>query len=184
MDNPQELIGKRFGALESVDFILGKPFGNSRYICLCDCGGVKLVSQFDLIKNKATSCGCGVYRNTIKIQENREELFLKHIYLYKYMKRHKKYSPDVTSDLLFEDFLVFFRANCFYCGRNPSNAINDCSYEGEKIPYQGIDRVDSKKGYFRDNCVPCCIFCNNFKSDLTQEEFLKKIQQIADSHGL
>lgn len=37
--------------------------------------------------------------------------------------------------------------------------------------YQGIDRVDSDKGYVTGNVLPCCRICNCAKGTLTKTEF-------------
>ena len=57
-----------------------------------------------------------------------------------YRERHAKRhaNSQVISESDFKD--IAGRA-CFYCGVAGPN---------------GIDRVDSQKGYEKDNCVPCC----------------------------
>ncbi len=58
----------------------------------------------------------------------------------------------------FENYII---GTCFYCGLKP------------QFPHtrNGIDRVDSSKGYTEDNCVSCCKFCNYAKNDYTLEIF-------------
>jgi len=178
--DPDKLLGKRFSALEVIDSIYNKH--GCRYVCVCDCGEMKLLLPSDLIKKNSTSCGCGIHSNNARIKEDRTAIALSRAYR-KSIKRHCEISPDIPSDMTRENFYALFQGNCFYCGRKPSNSFPDKTF-GNIISYQGIDRVDSNRGYFKDNCVSCCTFCNNFKSDLTQEAFLEKIQQIADFHGL
>jgi hypothetical protein len=43
----------------------------------------------------------------------------------------------------------------------------------------GIDRVDSSKGYFEDNCVPCCTTCNRMKLTMTVEAFLEHCRKVS-----
>ena len=52
---------------------------------------------------------------------------------------------------------------CIYCGKEHAD---------------GIDRVDSLKGYTIENCVPCCQYCNRMKSDYSLEFFKNHIKQI------
>jgi hypothetical protein len=56
-----EMIGKRFGRLT----VAGPHFikGKTHWLCLCDCGGEKLVRQDHLLRGEVVSCGC--YRNEI-----------------------------------------------------------------------------------------------------------------------
>lgn len=54
----------------------------------------------------------------------------------------------------------------------------DCIYCGHSQKYNGIDRIDSSKGYSIDNCVPCCSWCNTMKLNHSTEEFLNHINKI------
>jgi len=44
--------------------------------------------------------------------------------------------------------------------------------------YNGVDRIDSTKGYIKDNLVPCCEICNKAKSNLDIEIFLNWVNRI------
>lgn len=58
---------------------------------------------------------------------------------------------------------------CAYCNFVPipeQNILN------------GIDRIDSSKGYELDNCAPCCKYCNMGKNDLPLQEFLDWIHRV------
>ena len=46
------------------------------------------------------------------------------------------------------------------------NILNQKCYYCNEDEYIGIDRIDSKKGYTLENCVPCCKFCNLMKNKL------------------
>jgi len=85
---------------------------------------------------------------------------------YKSGAKCRGYSFDLTT----EQFLEFY-------WKKP------CSYCGCEIETVGIDRVDNKKGYSLDNCVPCCTTCNKMKLTLTRDEFISKIQGIYKHTG-
>ena len=53
-----------------------------------------------------------------------------------------------------------------------------CEYCGELQQYNGIDRIDSTKGYNKNNCVPCCEMCNKMKLDYSKENFINHIEKI------
>lgn len=76
----------------------------------------------------------------------------------------------------------FIFQNCFYCGSEPSTVskLRIKTYGGEmwSLARNGIDRVDSSRGYEYNNCVPCCETCNRFKRDKTVEEFLSHVKKI------
>lgn len=46
----------------------------------------------------------------------------------------------------------------------------------EKI--NGVDRLDSTKGYFLANCVAACKRCNQGKNNMTVREFLAWVRKI------
>ena len=52
-----------------------------------------------------------------------------------------------------------------------------CIYCGKEIS-EGIDRIDSMKGYERENVVPCCAICNKMKNNYSLEFFKNHIQKI------
>jgi len=41
-----------------------------------------------------------------------------------------------------------------------------------------IDRVDPKKGYTKDNCVPCCATCNFVKNNMNYGDFIQYIRSL------
>lgn len=90
-----------------------------------------------------------------------------HIVLCGYRARAKKAGLDFT--LAPEKFLSLIQSNCYYCLAFPANMRTE---HGKSITYNGIDRVDSGRGYTEDNCVACCKICNLAKNDLSQPEFL------------
>lgn len=88
-----------------------------------------------------------------------------------------KYSAKIRNiswDLQFSDFVDLVSKSCYYCGQEPI-LRNQNNYE---IFANGIDRIDSSKGYSVDNCVPCCSRCNYMKLDLSVNDFLNHISKI------
>lgn len=66
-----------------------------------------------------------------------------------------------------DDVNKLINSSCFYCG------VENCD---------GIDRIDSKKGYELNNCVPCCKTCNLMKNKFTTDVFFDKIKRIYILH--
>jgi hypothetical protein len=42
----------------------------------------------------------------------------------------------------------------------------------------GIDRKDNSQGYFIENCLPCCQYCNRAKYTRTYDEFLEWVDRL------
>lgn len=72
-------------------------------------------------------------------------------------------SRNIDFQLTDQDMHKLINSSCSYCGQEQCN---------------GIDRIDSHKGYIIDNVVPCCAMCNRMKSDYTLETFKSHIQKI------
>ena len=81
-----------------------------------------------------------------------------------------------------EEFKDLINKPCAYCGSNPTS---DTYINGNKfnktnalVYVNGIDRIDSTKGYSVNNCVPCCTMCNKMKLDYSLEDFKTQISKI------
>lgn len=78
-----------------------------------------------------------------------------------YIKRAKRKNIPFTFSL--DEFNEITSKPCYYCG-----------FEGKV----GIDRINSKLGYTKDNSLSCCQMCNMMKYTYTQEEFYSHIEKI------
>jgi hypothetical protein len=84
--------------------------------------------------------------------------------VYKKLATEKR---GIEFELTNEQFYTLRNGRCYLCGiRNSDKHLN------------GIDRVDSTKGYIVSNCRACCAHCNLMKNEYDIEEFLKKCTQI------
>lgn len=80
------------------------------------------------------------------------------------LKSHK-----ITFDLLFDEAEEYCLSDCYWCGYCPEN----------KQQINGIDRIDNTKGYYPDNCVPCCADCNIMKGEALVDNFIKRCKHLA-----
>lgn len=160
------IIPKREAAIKLCDLKPGHVVGKlkvlevskDRYcICVCECGDIKRVDKYEIVRNGATSCGKSMCkgRYTPYIATAREKWIF--------------YKKD---GLLFEEFFELSQMNCTYCETPPSNCFN-VDFCGTKVPfiYSGLDRLNSSKGHTIDNVVPACITCNMMKSDHSLTDF-------------
>lgn len=70
--------------------------------------------------------------------------------------------------LMDEQAIDLFTDVCFYCAEWPTPAQPN-----------GIDRVDSARGYVDDNVVSACGQCNRMKLDIGAESFYRQCHKIA-----
>jgi hypothetical protein len=97
-------------------------------------------------------------------------------------KENRKFS------LTLDEFKKITSGNCTYCGEKP-NKVSASEHirklETKKYTsylYNGIDRVNSNKGYISSNVVPCCHWCNTIKRERTVEELKNHVTRIYN-HG-
>lgn len=169
-----DLAGKKFGlwTVLSVGSEIIYPCGQVRtkWRCRCECGTEKEIVGTSLIAG--TSRGC-------RYHDKKDPGFsLKRLAWAGYKHRNKKFIADFT----IEEFHVLAQKDCFYCGVGPSNKVVSPNKSKATYAYNGIDRVDSTKGYAKDNIVTSCANCNRAKLDLTQAEFFNMVKNIYERH--
>ena len=85
----------------------------------------------------------------------------------------------IAVEITKEQFVEVAKQNCYYCGIEPQERqINDVPDYSTPAKLNGIDRIDSSKGYTIKNIVPCCSFCNTAKLNHTTEDFLAAVSRI------
>lgn len=86
---------------------------------------------------------------------------------------------NIFWDLTLEQWSELVQKKCYMCGSDPilrEGKMHDTV--GKKVPLNGLDRIDNKKGYTYLNVRSCCSTCNYMKHKLTNENFLKQVEKI------
>ena len=81
----------------------------------------------------------------------------------------------ISFNLKLSQIINISSMNCYYCGEPPRN-IKWRRYFC--FIYQGIDRMNNKKGYSIDNVVPCCLSCNSIKGDRLSHQEMILVAQV------
>lgn len=84
--------------------------------------------------------------------------------IYQRVARTKNLSYELTDD----EFAELTDGFCVYCDR-PTTATHK----------NGIDRLDSTKGYVAGNCVTCCGQCNMAKKTMSLDDFIEHAHKVA-----
>lgn len=180
---PGQIIGNCYELIE--------PLGNNNWLVKCTkCGKVQKQALPNMKKHTKETC---FYCEHPEIEHNPQSDNRVHcmdidtrIYTYYkgHVESHNKTSSKYKSfELSKDEFVKLIHSDCYYCGAAPSdenvwNQSNKRQSDKESVKINGIDRIDSNKGYIKGNCVPCCIQCNRMKLDYTKEQFLSKVKQI------
>ena len=99
------------------------------------------------------------------VKSNPEKVALKHL-----NKRNRHYPGSI--DLTKEQFETIIKQPCYYCGIMQEKGFN------------GIDRMDSTKGYEIDNCVSCCTDCNLMKGAVDNITFIQRVEHILTHNSM
>ena len=184
-----DLTGKKINSLTVLSFDGYRTNAKSNQLlpywkCKCECGNICYVRNYSFIrkpiKKRQKSCGCKRWEGI----KNGEKLFLPEgdaafNALYNTYKRRSKNKIDITK----KEFKILTKASCFYCGSLPNTyakTIQDKKYNKNGYCYNGLDRIDSSKGYVKENVVTCCIICNRAKNNLNIKDFINWITQISE----
>ncbi len=81
--------------------------------------------------------------------------------------------------LTFDSFCKKSDEPCYYCGAIKDSYVKDRASD-YILHYNGLDRIDSSKGYTEENTVSACKWCNISKSEMSELEFKEFIIRIHD----
>lgn len=154
--------------------------------CRCSCGRKDFVTKgLALRSGNVWHCGCLRHEllSEAKLGNTNRRLYHQEALagfeaLYKgHQRRAERYNR--AFELTREDFSFLTKMNCFYCGDEPFQVKELKHREGQgDYVYNGLDRLDSSKGYTLDNVVPCCGICNRMKRNYRLVPFLWHISKI------
>jgi len=182
----ENLINKKFNMLTILSFAgyKDKPRKNRAservriWNCVCECGqATKIpIEEPNLIRYKTKSCGCLVsnhikqqIKKSIKPDKAFNDIYSRYVWSAKENNRDFSLTPD--------EFRNITSSSCDYCGSPPSKTTKTA---GSIYIWNGIDRIDSSKGYILDNCCACCFQCNVAKRNLSIGEFRKWVEKISN----
>lgn len=174
-----KMVGKIFDSLTVLEYDHSEnrgTYSRAYWKCRCECGNIKIIRTDNLTRGKTRSCGClpnlgnPGYRTSIGYGA-----FNKLFHNYKKSAKDRGLAFELSKD----DVKSLMAKPCEYCGSEPMSYYEPKNVNGGFI-YNGIDRVDSSKGYIHDNVVPCCGFCNRAKIDLSVDEFKSWIKRLIE----
>lgn len=189
MSKFKDRTGDKYGRLTVISHA-GKDHRNKHlWLCLCECGSEKVMVSDNLSSGKSNSCGCLKSEfltrkgNQYGLYEDRGVALLK--VQYSHLKRRDK-NKGFSETISFDVFSRLSKSPCKYCGLEHSKEIEDRLNESKNqkrlsdhvLKCNGIDRVDSSKGYTVENSVACCKYCNTAKNTMTESEFYTWIKRV------
>lgn len=187
-----DMTGQQYGDWTVIRF-LETVKKKTYWLAKCKCGVEQRVQGPNLRQGLSTCCvACGhkkTSRANVGIDRSKyppEEKTLRR-FMKEYMDRSREFNRPF--ELTFDQFRQLATSRCFYCGTVPSLEINRTNeaaelqirqerYDAGWVKVNGIDRIDSDKGYTIENSTPCCNSCNKAKLDRTVADFSTWVDQI------
>jgi hypothetical protein len=173
--------GAVYGRLTILEEYYKPPEGKSKtrrmWKALCSCGTTVNTRADIVIRGSSLSCGC------IRMSDKTDKDIGVGALHTQYKNRAK--SSKLEFDLTIEEFGVLLSGNCYYCNDKETSTYRFRRKVGTitEYKYNGIDRIDSSKGYTKDNCLTCCSVCNYMKLDSSIDSFMHKVKQIMEFRG-
>jgi len=141
------------------------------WLCQCECGKQVEHEPNQILDGRIMSCGCKSRR-----KYSGAEAAMYHIY----HNRHHGLTSYAEADITFEKFKELTQQPCYWCGKWRPNVTTHKN--GSIVKWHGLDRLDNNLTHTLANCVPCCWLHNNMRGNMTVEEFLTSIREIAAQH--
>jgi hypothetical protein len=174
-----DLTGVKKGRLTVLGYSHShiQPSGQKRAMwkVVCDCGNEKILSATTFTHGTTISCGCRKKEGLRKLPFGQASLNHKFN-----MYRHDAKARNLTFELTKDEFADLTGRNCNYCGVEGYSKTKARPTSNGAYLSNGIDRVDSTKGYVIWNCVPCCPICNKMKLNLPYQQFIDHVKRILD----
>ena len=154
MSNLKDITGQRFGRLVVIERKGTTQFGQSKWLCLCDCGNTTIANSSNLRSGNKKSCGCLRKSNCVKMGKARkkEHRDSKLFVVWRSMKQrclnpkskayvHYGGRGITVCDEWKNSYEVFYKWAM-------ANGYDENAPRGQCT----IDRIDNDKGYSPDNC--------------------------------
>lgn len=163
-----ELVGKKFGrwtVLERVDREIGDTH-HTKWLCECDCGTIRQVTQDALLSGNSQSCGCRLGEISVKIHTKHDESYTQLWNVWSGMKS-RCYNPNSQC---YKDYGA---RGIRVCDKwlNDYKAFSDWAHANGYVEGLTIDRIDVNGNYEPDNCrwADRITQCNNKRTNVRIE---------------
>lgn len=160
------------------------------WLAQCDCGSTREVRASEASLGYVKTCGKCEYHlalvkgagaiggSKFKETNNQKRGLREQERKYAY-SAHKRKIPWHLTPREFEEIVL---KPCTYCQSSPreyKSRLNKGKGRVVSATMNGIDRIDSNKGYTFENCIPCCTTCNRMKLNLPVDVFVKQCTKVS-----
>jgi hypothetical protein len=184
-----DMLGQKFGLLTVIEERPPTPVGHSTWLCQCDCGNQVIRTSTSMKRSKLSSCGCWHYSGLDNILfKGCGEIsgdWFNSVVRRSASGRKSRYGIErkleVDVEFIWQLFLKQNR-KCALSGillTFPKNNKN----EEKKKSTASLDRIDSNKGYTKDNVQWVHKDINRMKNVYSQEYFIEMCKAVSENAG-
>lgn len=176
--NLKDLTGKQFGDLTVIKQVKNSSDTNTsaKWECICKCGKTHEVVSGSLLRGLTKSCGCRLNSKMWKGYGKISSSFWSHV---KVGARRRNLEFKITLKYAWELFLKQ-NSKCALSGVD-INLVTRYSYHRHENT-ASIDRIDSSKGYIKDNIQWVHKRINIMKSNMSDIEFVEMCKKVVDNN--
>ena len=186
MEKKYDLTGKVFGFMTVLKYAgWDKRASTSVWACRCICGKETIRRGCNIRKSSPSySCGCKQVAKPKPLKTPRPlrdcsvDALKNHIVKVMMKTAKQGGKPYEINKCRVKELIDL---PCEYCGTIGSNIgrlLPRKTRLGGEYRYNGIDRIDSSKGYIEGNVVPCCYPCNKAKSIMSPAEYIAHCAKV------
>lgn len=149
MGKPLDLTGKVFGDLVVIELgtrVFSGGKSKRRWVCKCTCGVVKEIKVDALVTAKQTACGCKSGKITHGHTRKKDYKTTSPTHLTWTGMKHRCHNPKHTA------YERYGAKGVHVCEEWRKSFVKFLADMGERPKGMTLDRIDSSKGYFKENC--------------------------------
>ena len=171
--NLNNLIGKKYGILTVIKKVDNPTSSSAKWLCKCLCGNTREVVSQSLTKGLTKSCGCRTNSKMWKGYEGLSSTFWSSILT---GARRRNLEVDVS----IEDAWKLFIKQNRKCALSGLDIVMEKSYSTHHSTHTAsLDRIDSSKGYTKDNIQWVHKRINLMKSNMSDTEFVETCKLVS-----
>lgn len=183
------LLGQKFGLLTIIEERPPTPRGHSSWLCLCDCGNYIVRTSTSMKRSKFSSCGCWhregadnpLYKGVGEISGNWFHSVIHRAASGRKSRYAIEKKLEIDIQFIWDLFLKQGR-KCALSGIVLSFPKSG-NKEDMKASTASLDRIDSLKGYTKDNVQWVHKDINRMKNIYSQEYFINMCKAVSTNAG-
>lgn len=171
----ENLTGKKINKLTFITYVKNDKFGKALWKCKCDCGKEKILNASAIKAHLTTSCGCNKQKSLRKGYEEISGAFWKKL-------QRSAISRNIEFTITLKEAWDIYTQQNKKCALSGVDLIMFSNNDVCRKQTASPDRIDSSKGYTKNNFQWVHKRVNRMKNILSTDEFLFWVHKIKSTH--